>query len=136
MLSTPAKDYPQFEAALSLMPALPPDEVASLLNERLERLRTTRESVDEMLQTARQAGIPRLFTIEHDYELAILEVEEEFVERLLRELDNGELNGLKIWTRSHELRASGHSEKEIDAILREELPDQLSWLDRLDNRAP
>jgi len=131
MLSTPAKDYPQFEAALSLMPALPPHEVVSLLGQRLERLRTTREGVDKMLQTARAAGMPHLFTIEHDYELAVLTVEEEFVERLLMELANAEFNGLQIWERSYELRKSGRSEKEIDAILREELPDQFTWLDKL-----
>lgn len=32
---TPAKEYPQFEAGLCLLPALPPDEALALLRERL-----------------------------------------------------------------------------------------------------
>lgn len=132
MLSTPAKDYPEFEAALSLMPALPSGEVIDLLSERLERLRAAREKANQMLQTAGKAGIPNLFTIEHEYELAVLEVEERFVDHLLADLSNGKFSGLRIWDRIHQLRTSGHSEKEIDSILREELPDQFSWSDRLD----
>src|SRR5699024_11850036 len=103
--------FPYTTLFRSLMPALPPHEVVSLLGRRLERLRTTREGVDKMLQTARAAGMPHLFTIEHDYELAVLTVEEEFVERLLMELANAEFNGLQIWERSYELRKSGRSEK-------------------------
>src|SRR5215469_15771096 len=38
LLSTPAKEYPAFQAALSFLPALPPDDVAALLSERASRL--------------------------------------------------------------------------------------------------
>ena len=38
LLRTPVKEYPQFEAGLSLMAGLAPDEVARLLEERAERL--------------------------------------------------------------------------------------------------
>src|SRR5450631_3037987 len=38
LISTPVKDYPAFEAALSFLPALPPDDVVELLAERAQRL--------------------------------------------------------------------------------------------------
>jgi DNA-binding PadR family transcriptional regulator len=38
LLSTPVKDYTSFEAALSFLPTLPPEDVASLLRERAEHL--------------------------------------------------------------------------------------------------
>jgi len=38
LVSEPVKEYPQFEAALSLLPALPPNDVQVLLAERLGRL--------------------------------------------------------------------------------------------------
>lgn len=131
MLSTPAKDFPEFEAALSLMPVLAPDEVASLLGERLERLRSEREALAHLLQRGRDAAMPRLFTIEHDYELAVLDVEERFVGQLLTELRDGSFDGLDIWARRHRLRADGRSESEIDAILREEMPGRFDWMEEL-----
>ena len=38
LVSEPVKEYPQFEAALSLLPALPPKEAQALLTQRLGRL--------------------------------------------------------------------------------------------------
>ena len=38
LISTPVNDYPEFEAALSLLPALAPLEVVSLLKERAQAL--------------------------------------------------------------------------------------------------
>src|SRR5690349_17968831 len=38
MLSTPVKEYTQFEAGLSLMPALPPEDVVTLLEQHCTRL--------------------------------------------------------------------------------------------------
>ncbi len=38
LLRDPVKEYPQFEAALSLMPVLPPDEAIALLRDRVLRL--------------------------------------------------------------------------------------------------
>src|SRR5579871_393550 len=35
LVSSPVKEYPQFEAALSLLPALPPEEVIQLLQIRV-----------------------------------------------------------------------------------------------------
>ena len=40
LIATPVKEYPSFEAALSFLPALPPDHVVGLLRERALRLET------------------------------------------------------------------------------------------------
>ena len=40
LLAMPVKEFTQFEAALSLMPGLPPDEVLRLLQTRRTRLET------------------------------------------------------------------------------------------------
>src|SRR5262249_42198956 len=61
LLATPVKDYLAFEAGLSLMPALPPDEVATLLGQRAEAL----EIRVAMLRAQLSTGLlPRLFLIE------------------------------------------------------------------------
>src|SRR5208282_1464628 len=41
LVSSPAKEFPQFEAALSLLPALPPEEVIDLLGIRIGLLEKT-----------------------------------------------------------------------------------------------
>src|SRR6202007_1937220 len=38
LISDPVKEYPQFEAALCLLPVLPPDEALVLLRQRVERI--------------------------------------------------------------------------------------------------
>ena len=38
LISTPVRDYPAFQAALSFLPALPPDDVMALLQERARHL--------------------------------------------------------------------------------------------------
>src|ERR687885_2904424 len=48
LLSTPVRDFTSLEAGLSLMPGLPPAEVARLLTERAEKLRTELRSMDAM----------------------------------------------------------------------------------------
>ena len=45
LLGTPVKEYPQFEAALSLLPAVPPAEAVALLEARSRRLGETAEEM-------------------------------------------------------------------------------------------
>src|SRR5579871_1722177 len=49
ILSTPAKEYPQFEAGLSLLPALPFAEAVDVLETRLEFLKKDIEQVQSGL---------------------------------------------------------------------------------------
>src|ERR1700677_1360579 len=64
LVSSPVKEYPQFEAALSLLPVLPPEEVAALLEIRLGLLKKTLESFVEEEKMCREMNLPRLFTLE------------------------------------------------------------------------
>jgi DNA-binding PadR family transcriptional regulator len=106
MLARPAKEYPLFEAALSLMPVLPPETVAPLLEERLARLGAAIDGLRAMLAKATEAGLPALFQIEHDYELALVEAEHRFVTGLARHIRDGSLDGLALWRGWHADRAT------------------------------
>src|SRR3954452_14922975 len=64
LLSTPVRDFTSLEAGLSLMPGLPPDEVARLLEERAGRLRTELRSLDAMFAETAAIGLPELFLVE------------------------------------------------------------------------
>lgn len=102
LFSLPAKEFTQFEAALSLMPVLPPDQVARLLTTRRMRLEAeivgTRAVLDEM--AAR--GMPYLFGIESDYAMTLREAELRFVDRLIEKINDGTLEGVDVWRRAHE----------------------------------
>src|SRR5689334_18801944 len=71
LLSTPVKEYPQFEAALSLMPVLHPDTVLGLLRDRIRALDKQIATERLILDTASKAGLPRVLLIEGEYHLAM-----------------------------------------------------------------
>lgn len=102
LLSIPVKEYTQFEAALSLMPCLPPDEVSRLLHIRRTRLDAeivgTRAVMDEM----EKQGLPYLWAIENDYVIRLREAELRFVDELIGKLEGGTLDSLDVWRRAHE----------------------------------
>jgi DNA-binding PadR family transcriptional regulator len=97
LLSTPVKEYPQFEAALSLLPVLHPDTVLDLL--RLRTRAVERQIAEErvMLEAAKRAGLPRLLLIESEYSLAMRDAELAWVRDLADELEAGTLEGQDAW---------------------------------------
>ena len=101
MLGRPAKEYPLFEAGLSLLPVLPPEAVMPLLEQRLVRLDATIAGSRAELAKAAGAGLPALFLVEHDYELAMLETERRFVADLAARIRDGSLDGLAFWRGWH-----------------------------------
>jgi DNA-binding PadR family transcriptional regulator len=129
LLAEPAKEYPQFEAALSLMLTLPPDEVAEALERRTRRLQERRDHIAGTLVEAENAGMPRVFGVEHHFEVALLDAELRFVNELLVELREGTLSGLAGWRRHNELREAGHPPDQIMSQLATEFPEAFAWID-------
>lgn len=82
LLGTPAKEYPEFEAALSLLPAMPPDEAIALLEARGVRLAEMAEELRASIEAASQVVEP-LFLVEVEYRVMRFEAERQFVEDLV-----------------------------------------------------
>ncbi|MFD5538696.1 PadR family transcriptional regulator [Streptomyces sp. NPDC127079] len=101
LVAVPAKEYPVFEAALSLLGALPPDEVARLLEERLKVLDVQAASARGGLEKLRET-LPRLFVIEAEYQVHMVEAEAEWVRGFLAELTEGSFPGVVDWRHFHE----------------------------------
>jgi DNA-binding PadR family transcriptional regulator len=101
LISTPVKEFPQFEAGLSLLPSLPPDEAVDLLGTRLEFLKHDIEQLQAGQKEARSLGLPPLFTIESEFRLATLEAERVFVERLIPRLEKDGCGFLTEWKKWH-----------------------------------
>lgn len=94
LVSDPVKEFPQFEAALSLIPALPPDEVAQLLEIRINLLKKALESHCEEGRLCKAMKLHRLFTLEREYHNQMTRAECRFSEQLLADIKR-DAGGLK-----------------------------------------
>jgi len=97
LLAEPVKEYPQFEAALSLLPVLHPDTVLDLLRTRIRLLQMEIAQARTMINTAHNARLPRLLLIEGEYHVAMREAELSWVKQLAAELEAGTLEGQDGW---------------------------------------
>src|SRR3984957_850496 len=91
LLSTPVRDFTALEAGLSLMPGLPPDEVARLLEERADKLRAEIRTLDATATVAADHQLPDLFLIEGRFHRVMLSAELDFVIGLAADIRSGEL---------------------------------------------
>jgi hypothetical protein len=101
LLRTPAKEYPRFEAGLSLIGGLPPDDVVALLEERCERLEAALAEQRATLSALLADGLPRLFLIELEYAIAMRDAELDYTRALAREIASGALDGVELWRGLH-----------------------------------
>ena len=101
LVATPEREYPRFRVALSVLGALTPDEATSLLRRRVELLRERISDQRESL-ASHSREVPRLFLVELEYDLAILEAELAWACSLLEELTTGSFPGLAQWRDYHE----------------------------------
>jgi DNA-binding PadR family transcriptional regulator len=113
LLSEPVKEYTQFAAGLSFLPALLPDEAAALLEERVGCLEEEVEEMRSRLDAAMEQGVARLFFIEAEHELILREAELSWVRELVREIRDGTLGGMTEWEAFHsESRRDGRQEEQ------------------------
>lgn len=85
MLPAPAREFPEFPAALAFLAIMAPAEVQGLLAQRIEaqeqRLATIREQAPP--------GMPRLFLIEDEYRAAMLSAEVAWLRSVVGDLASG-----------------------------------------------
>src|SRR5262245_8466784 len=105
ILSTPIKEFPQFEAGLSLLPALPPQDAADVLETRVAFLKHGIEQIKDGLKAAKDQGLPALFLIESEYRLTQLEAEYTYVETLIERIRQDGCGYLKEWQQWHAEKA-------------------------------
>jgi DNA-binding PadR family transcriptional regulator len=101
LIAEPVKEYPQFEAALCLMPVLPPDEVLALLRRRLELITQNAAALAQQIEASAGLNLPPLFLIETEYRLAFIKAEQHFVADLIRRIESG-WGPLTLWQGIHQ----------------------------------
>ncbi|HEY1652014.1 MAG TPA: PadR family transcriptional regulator [Acidimicrobiales bacterium] len=101
LIAVPAKEYPAFMAGLSFLASLPPDEALAALQNRADTLKMTLIGMRSAMKAAQQAGLPRLFELEGEYEEHQLSAELKWVNALIGEMNLGSLEGLELWRAFH-----------------------------------
>jgi DNA-binding PadR family transcriptional regulator len=102
LLAVPVKEYHQFEAALSLMPVLAPDEVIRLLEVRRTRLDAEIAANDGIFTEMAKQGFPYLWAIEGDYAQVLRRAERDFVAATIERLKKAEDPEVQAWRQAHE----------------------------------
>ncbi|MBV9660189.1 MAG: PadR family transcriptional regulator [Acidimicrobiales bacterium] len=97
MICEPTKEYPAFEAALSFLGALPPDTVVALLEQRELRLQLNVAQARASREVVEKMGLPRLFWVEGEFATLLVETELAYVRRLIKEIQDGTLEGVVWW---------------------------------------
>jgi hypothetical protein len=107
--SPPPSETIRGSKPVSVLGVLPPEEVTSLLQQRLGLLEA--EIAGQRESLAQYNGeVPRLFLVEAEYDLAIREAEATWIRSLLDELTAGSLPGLaqwRAWYETGQRRSSG-----------------------------
>ncbi|MFI9504308.1 PadR family transcriptional regulator [Nocardia sp. NPDC052566] len=114
LIAVPESEHHRFVAGLSILGVIPPDEVIELLGKRVEALRHSIEAVHRELADIAESGLPRLFIIETEYGMAMLEAEMAWANSLRAELVDGTFPMLDEWRRFH---ADHLSPSEVTALV-------------------
>jgi DNA-binding PadR family transcriptional regulator len=91
-IRAPRREFPEFLGAVSHIGVLGPARAAEALAERAERLAVLMDEDHRRLDEALADGsVPRLFVIEAEYALALMQAERDWVLALADEIKDGQL---------------------------------------------
>ena len=96
MLSTPAQEYPDFPAAISLLPLLTPEDAIQQLSLREAKLIDQMAAIDKDMHAV---DLPRLFLLESEYMQTVLEAELKWVRGVIADIRSGQITWNQDWMR-------------------------------------
>ncbi len=85
MLPTPAREFPEFPAALAFAVILAPDELRSLLTSRADAVAAKAAAIEAQAPP----GMPRIFLVEDEYRVVMLRAEERWLRGVVDDLAAG-----------------------------------------------
>lgn len=98
VLASPAREFPEFPAALATVMVLAPEDVTASLAKRATDLATSLAADREALRAVPE--LPRLFLLDEEYSIAVREAELKWIEEVLGALRSGELAWSEEWIRA------------------------------------
>jgi len=101
LLRKPTTDYTPFGAALAFLGHLSPAEVLALLKEHTLHLEEQISGIRSTIERGLQIGLDRLFLVEDQYTLTVLQARFGFLQQLIQEIEDGALaeiaGGTLVW---------------------------------------
>ncbi|NUT33696.1 MAG: PadR family transcriptional regulator [Hamadaea sp.] len=97
MLAAPAREFPEFPAALAFLALLDPADARDQLDRRAALLRAKLDRLGAHLAQAQEMELPRLFAVETEYDETMTRAELRFVEDLAADLRSGRLTWSAEW---------------------------------------
>jgi len=91
LIAEPTREYSSFEAGLSFLHQLPPEEAAALLRQRAAALRRQMECWDHTEQQLREKGLMRLALIEAEMVQETRRFQADWATRIADEIESGAL---------------------------------------------
>ncbi|GII94884.1 PadR family transcriptional regulator [Sinosporangium siamense] len=88
MLSTPAREFPEFPAALAFLPVVTGDEARAALEQRAASLKARLAEVEHELAEGRRFLAP-VFLVESEYQQALIQAELDYIRTLIADLRSG-----------------------------------------------
>jgi DNA-binding PadR family transcriptional regulator len=95
MVSTPAREFPEFPAAVSLLPLLTPEDALQQMQRRKAVLTNQIAQIDQEIQSS--GDLARLFLLESEYLRTVLGAELRWVESIIIDLRSGVITWNHDW---------------------------------------
>ncbi|MFS8099144.1 PadR family transcriptional regulator [Lentzea alba] len=101
LIAVPAKEYPRFEAGISLVGLLPPDDALVVVEQREAAVGEQIVALATLIEELKGMGLPQLAWIELDYRMAVLRAERSWLTGFAASVRKGTVGGYDNWEDKH-----------------------------------
>ncbi|KJK34214.1 hypothetical protein UK23_43865 [Lentzea aerocolonigenes] len=101
LIAVPAKEYPRFEAGISMVGLLPPDDALAVVEQRCAAVDEQLTALAVLLERLAGMGLPQLAWIELDYRMAMLRAERAWLTWFATATREGAVGGYDHWEGKH-----------------------------------
>lgn len=101
LIAVPAREYPRFEAGISLVGLLPPGDALALVLQREAAAAEQITALAVLIEQLKAMGLPQLAWIELDYRMTMLRAERSWLTWFATATRDGTVGGYEHWEERH-----------------------------------
>ena len=101
LIAEPAREYPRFEAGISMVGLLPPSDALEVVQRREAAVAEQLTALAVLLERLAGMGLPQLAWIELDYRMAMLRAERAWLSWFATATREGTVGGYDTWEDRH-----------------------------------